>query len=113
MSMDIKQCLCSDSFHMQDDAVLQINKDMLDDFCAHSTETEQFHALFNLQKEYMALQSKGKQVAAAHLGYMISYYLSVVTTLPRAEELMLYYATAAVEMDPRQEYMNWLNIVGG
>lgn len=92
---------------MQDETILQINKDMLDDFCAHSTEMERFHALFNLQKEYMVLQSKGKQVAAAHLGYMISYYLSVATTLPQAEELKLYYATAAVELDPTVEHLAW------
>lgn len=111
--MDIRQCLCDSDYHLQDDMVLQINKDMIDDFCAHSTETDRFHALFNLQKEYMSLQSKHKKAAAAHISYLISYYLSIATTLPRAEDLRHYYANAAVDLNPCELYRDWLSTTDG
>lgn len=113
MSMDIKQCLSSGDFNMQDEMILQINKDMIDDFCTHSTELERFHALFNMQKEYVNLQSRQKRIAAAHISYLISYYLSKSMSPPRAEDLKRYYANTAAELNPCQLYLDWLDEVDG
>lgn len=91
--------------------VMELNEKILDDLYATSSETEKFNVFFHLQNEYYYLLNKKEYKKAAHICYLISYYLFIALTPPHSESLAREYALAAIKLDDLPMYREWLNEV--
>lgn len=110
--MNIKQYFFEyESSYIPAEEVMQITETMLDDFYLKANDTEQFNVFFHLQNELFYLLNKGLNKEAAHISYLISYYLFVVLTPPHSEILAQEFAKEAIKMDNCPKYLEWLDEV--
>ncbi|MBQ2141313.1 MAG: hypothetical protein II433_09500 [Acidaminococcaceae bacterium] len=104
------------SFTLEENAVIEvankITREGMDDLYAMSNDVEKSNIFFNLQFIFISVKASGDRKLAAHIGYIISYYLFVLLTPPHSEEIALYYANEAVELANKEEkYVEWVDFV--
>lgn len=109
--MDMKQYFRYESTYIPNDEVLKIDERMLDDLYSTSNEIEKFNVFFHLQNEYFYLLNNGKHKEAAHICYLISYYLFTALTPPHSETLAQEFAITAMKLDNSPKYLEWLSEV--
>lgn len=109
--MNMEQYFSYESTYIPSDEVLKIDERILDDLYSTSNSTEKFNVFFHLQNEYFYLLNNKKNKEAAHVCYLISYYLFTALTPPHSETLAEEFAKTAIRLDNSLKYSEWLNEV--
>lgn len=96
---------------ISEDNILAITPGDIDDQYEVSSESERFNLFFVLLTTFHSCEDSNKTVLAAHMAYLLSYYLFVALTPPGSEELALHYAKQALELNPSSLYTQWYDFV--
>lgn len=94
----------------EDNILAMIPRD-IDDQYEVSSEIERFNLFFILLATFHSCEDSNKTVLAAHMAYLLSYYLFVALTPPGSEKLALHYAQKALELNPSSLYTQWYDFV--
>lgn len=89
--------------------VLYITTADLDDFYASASEADRLNLFFVLLTTLHTHEAEPE--AAAHLCFLIAYYLFVPLTPPGAQTLALHYIRRAMELNPGDEYQTWMTLM--
>lgn len=89
--------------------VLSVTTADLDDFYASASEPDRVNLFFLLLTTFHT--GSRVPVEAAHLCFLIAYYLFVPLTPPGAQPLALHYIRRAMELNPGDEYQTWLTLM--
>lgn len=93
-------------------AALAVTTADLDDFYVKSSELERLNLFFMLEASFHKHLSEGKNDLAAHLAFLIAYYVFLPLTPPASWDLALHYIHEAVRLDPRNKnYGEWLALI--
>lgn len=96
---------------IQEKDVLQIKPSDLDDFYVKATDLDKANIYFVLLNSYYICMDADNQEAAAHLSFLIAYYLFISFTPPASCELALRYIKQAITLHPTEEYLEWLALI--
>ena len=104
------------SFELEDNSVNEvagaITNEILGDLYIGSNDAEKANIFFNLQYIFLRLKDSENKDLAAHIAFIISYYIFVLLTPPHSEEIALYYAIEAAKLANMDEkYTNWIEFV--
>jgi hypothetical protein len=91
--------------------ILSVTANDIYDQYLESTVYDQFNIFFVLLTTFHMCEDKGKNVSAAHVAYLASYYLFLPLTPPGSMELALHYAKKAMALDPSDFYAQWIEAV--
>ena len=92
-----------DEPYIKTDVILGITASELDDFYAAAEEPDRLNFFFVLLNTLnRCINDKEK---AAHVLYLIAYYLFVPLTPPASQELAEHYINRAIERNPKDEYL--------
>ena len=84
----------------------------LDDFYVKSAELERLSLFFMLEASFHKHLADGKDELAAHLAFLIAYYVFLPLTPPASWHLALYYIHEAVRLNPgNATYAAWLELI--
>lgn len=89
--------------------ILSINLDDLDSFYTAASETDRLNLFFILLATCHAQAADPEK--AAHLCFLMAYYLFITLTPPGAQQLALSYIRRAMELNPKEEYKTWLTLI--
>lgn len=109
--MDLRKYFRYESSVISEEVVIQLSEDDLDTIYADGNSVDRFNAYFHLENELLYLMEQKNYSAAAHVCYLISYYLFTALTPPHSDTLALAYANKALELSPTDKYQNWLKEV--
>ena len=79
-----------------------------EDFYVKASEIDQLNLYFELEASFHKYVSEGKNELAAHLAFLIAFYLFIVLTPPASCDLALHYIHEALRLNPLPEYEEWL-----
>ena len=96
---------------IREDDVLRITTYDLDDFYAAASEVDRLNLYFILQVSYQHYLDRGERERAAHLSFLMAYYLFTPLTPPGSWELALHYIRQALALHPFKEYQEWLELM--
>lgn len=91
--------------------IFDLTEAILSDLYTQSNEVEGLNIYFHLQYNYYSLLKNNHFKEAAHICYLMSYYLFVPLTPPHSESLALEFATKAEELNPNEKYVQWIEYV--
>ena len=83
----------------------------LDAFYAETPEAERANLFFVLLHSLNRCMETGEKEGAAHLSFLIAYYLFTTLTPPGSQELALHYIRQATEINPCRKYMKLLELI--
>ncbi len=109
--MDMSKYFKYESSFIPSEEVMKLDERILDDLYATSSTTEKCNIFFHLQNEYYYLLNGKDYKNAAHICYLISYYLFTALTPPHSETLAREYALTAIKLDDLPMYREWLSEV--
>lgn len=89
--------------------ILSITPDELDSFYTAASETDRLNLFFILLATCQAQAADPEK--AAHLCFLMAYYLFVTLTPPASQPLASYYIRRAMELHPKDEYKTWLTLI--
>lgn len=81
----------------------------LDEFYISASETDRLNLFFVLLATLHVHEAEPE--AAAHLCFLMAYYLFVPLTPPGSQALALHYIRRAVALNPKDEYITWLTLI--
>lgn len=97
---------------IKEEDVLEIS---LVDLDAYYVETQhsykQYDLFFVLLSLFNRYLDSGKKDIAAHLSFLMAYYLFMPLTPAESLDLAYYYIKKAVELNPRADYVQWRNSI--
>lgn len=96
---------------IQESDVMQIQPSNLDDFYVTADNFDKTNLFFVLLTSLHHYLDKGKQENAAHLSFLIAYYLFITLTPPGSWELAVHYIKQAISLNPLEEYKEWLPLI--
>ncbi len=111
MLLDFGKYFGCESAPVPEEYMMQMKENDLDILYADGDVTERFNVYFHLQNELIFLLGRENDRAAAHVCYLISYYLFVALTPPHSEILAMAYAKKAFELYPMEQYQEWMEEV--
>ncbi len=91
--------------------VLKICPADLNDFYADASEVDRLNLFFVLLNTLQRCQSAERIAEAAHVCFLIAYYLFVPLTPPGSWELSMHYIRQAISLNPIEEYREWLGLI--
>ena len=91
--------------------ILSIQPSDLDDFYVTADAYDRSNIFFVLLSSYHYYLDKKKQNEAAHLSFLMAYYLFITLTPPGSYNLSLHYINEAVSLNPLPEYKEWLLLI--
>lgn len=91
--------------------VLQIQPTDLNDFYCTATDLDKNNIFFMLLTSAHHYEDLGDFRKAAHLNYLIAYYLFVALTPPGSCRLAQHYISNALKWNPCDEYRQWLDLI--
>lgn len=96
---------------IQEKAVMQIQPSDLDAFYATASDFDKSNLFFVLLTSLHHYLDKSEQEKAAHLSFLIAYYLFITLTPPGSCELAMYYINQAVSLNPLEIYKEWIPLI--
>lgn len=96
---------------IDEQAVLTIQPADLNDFYCAADSFDKTNMFFVLLASYHHYLDNGHREKAAHLCYLIAYYLFVPLTPPGSCELAMHYITQAVSLCPLESYTELLSLI--
>lgn len=91
--------------------VLQIQPQDLDDFYINASDFDQSNLFFVLLTSLHHYMGKEAWEKAAHLSFLIAYYLFTPLTPPGSCELAMHYIRKAISLNPLAIYREWLSLI--
>lgn len=91
--------------------VMDIVPTDLDDFYVTASVHDKTNLFFVLLTSAHFYEDKNDREKAAHLYYLMAYYLFLPLTPPGSCLLALHYINKALELNPLQEYQKWLGLI--
>ena len=91
--------------------VLQVKTSDLDNFYIAASDFDKSNLFFVLLNSYHCYLDKDEQKTAAHLSFLIAYYLFITLTPPGSCELAMHYIKQAISLHPLEEYSKWLILI--
>lgn len=93
----------------EEDVASAITPGDLDDFYVKANELDRLNLFFMLEASFHKYVLEGKNELAAHLAFLIAYYVFIPLTPPASQNLALHYIREAVRPAPRNSsYAEWL-----
>ena len=83
----------------------------LEGFYLSASDSDKSNLFFVLLNSAHHYESNGDNSLAAHLNFLIAYYLFIVLTPPGSVELALHYIKKAISMNHLAEYDQWLALI--
>ena len=96
---------------IQENDVMQIQPTNLDDFYATADSFDRTNLFFVLLTSFHHYFDKGEQGKAAHLSFLMAYYLFIALTPPGSWKLAVHYINQAISLNPLDEYKEWLPLI--
>jgi len=96
---------------LQEDYVLQIELSDLDDFYVMASDLDKSNLFFVLLVSFQNYLEKLRQELAAHLSFLMAYYLFTSLTPPGSYELSMHYIKQAVLLNPLEIYKEWYSLI--
>lgn len=96
---------------IQRDVVLQIQIHDLDDFYILATDGDKSNLFFMLLTSLYHYLDDREEEKAAHLSFLIAYYLFTPLTPPGSCELALHYIKQAISLNSHPMYEEWCAII--
>lgn len=96
---------------IESNIVLEIVPKDLDDFYKTSSDFDKSNLFFVLLNSLHFYEGNGNTRKAAHLCFLIAYYLFVSLTPPGSCDLALHYINKAILLNPISEYNKWLELI--
>lgn len=97
---------------IDEENILNISLVDLDDFYVETQHNyKQYDLFFVLLSLYNYYLDTGKKHIAAHLSFLMAYYLFLPLTPAKSLELAYYYIKKAVELNPKDEYIHWRDAI--
>lgn len=96
---------------IQENAVFQIQPSDLDIFYTTASDFEKSNLFFVFLASFHYYMDKRESDKAAHLSFLMAYYLFVVLTPPGSCELAMHYINQAIALNPLEEYKEWLRLI--
>ncbi|MBE6898493.1 MAG: hypothetical protein E7475_05760 [Ruminococcaceae bacterium] len=110
--------LCALTLHInwsepliEDGEVLLIKPTDLNDFYAKASDLDKSNLFFILLNSFHHYFDLGETEKAAHLSFLLAYYLFVPLTPPASCDLALHYIKQALSLNPLDEYRKWLSLM--
>ena len=83
----------------------------LDNFYAAHDDNDRNNLFFVLLASYQHYAAQDEKELAAHLAFLLAYYLFVALTPPASAELAAYYIRQAISLNPLDEYEKWRQLM--
>ncbi|MBQ2887748.1 MAG: hypothetical protein IJE29_02350 [Firmicutes bacterium] len=83
----------------------------LDDFYAARDNVARNNLFFVLLASYQHYATQDDAELAAHLAFLLAYYLFVALTPPASAELAAYYIGQAISFNRLNEYEEWRQLI--
>lgn len=96
---------------IEEGIVLSIRPSDLDDFYASASDSDKGNLFFVMLTSLHHFEGIGDTRRAAHLSFLLAYYLFVALTPPGSLELALRYIEKALSLNPIPEYEEWLGLI--
>lgn len=96
---------------IREDDVMQIQPSDLDGFYAAANTLDRTNLFFVLLTSFHHYLDKAEQEKAAHLSFLMAYYLCITLTPPGSWELAMYYIDQAISLNPLDQYKEWLPLI--
>ena len=96
---------------IDENIIQQIQPADLDDFYVSADAVDRANLFFVLLTSLHHYLDKEQQEKAAHLCFLMAYYLFVPLVPPGSCELALYYIKKALSLNPLAEYAAWLPLM--
>ena len=96
---------------IKEELVLSIQTNDLDDFFVTASDFDKSNLFFMLLTSLHNFEEINDTQRAAHLSYLIAYYIFVPFTPPGSFYLALHYIKKAVSLNPISEYKEWLELI--
>lgn len=93
------------------DNVLEIGSRDLDDYYASASDIDRSNLFFVLLTSLHYYEENGDTVRAAHLSFLVAYYVFTPLTPPGSYCLALHYMDKAISLYPLPEYKEWLAVM--
>ncbi len=93
------------------DNVLEIGSRDLDDYYASASDIDRSNFFFVLLTSLHYYEENGDTVRAAHLSFLVAYYVFTPLTPPGSYRLALHYMDKAISLYPLPEYKEWLAVM--
>lgn len=93
------------------DDVLHIQPTDLNNFYCTATDFGKNNIFFMMLTSLHHYEDNRDSVRAAHLSYLIAYYLFISLTPPGSCQLALQYIKKALALNPCDEYRQWLELI--
>lgn len=91
--------------------VLSIQPTDLNDFYATASDFDKDNLFFVLLTSLHHFEESNDTQIAAHLSFLLAYYLFVPLTPPGSFYLALHYINKAISLNPISEYKEWLELI--
>ena len=96
---------------LAEENILAISPRDLNDFYADATDFDKNNIFFMMLTSLQYFEEKKDYRKAAHLSFLIAYYLFIDLTPPGSCQLALHYINHAVSLFPSKEYREWLELI--
>ena len=95
----------------QENIVLQIAPSDLDDFYVEASDLDKANLFFILLASFQHYLERKERERAAHLSFLMAYYLFNALTPPGSCELSIHYIKQAISLNPIELYTEWLSLI--
>ena len=96
---------------LPEEDIPQITPSDLNDFYVSASDLDKSNLFFVLLTSCHHHLDHGRDQTAAHLCWLMAYYLFVALTPPGSLELALHYIRRSIALDPREEYVQWRELI--
>ena len=91
--------------------VLRLKPTDLDDFYVAASDFDKTNLFFVLLTSFHHYLDAGSKEKAAHLSFLMAYYLFLPLTPPGSWLLAMHYIKQAISLNPIEEYKEWLPLI--
>ncbi|BAL00433.1 hypothetical protein OBV_32340 [Oscillibacter valericigenes Sjm18-20] len=96
---------------MPENDVLHVQPSDLDALYVAASDFDKSNLFFVLLTSFHHYMDAGKREKAAHLCFLMAYYLFITLTPPGSCELAMHYIKQAIALNPLETYREWLPLI--
>lgn len=91
--------------------VMKIQPSDLDSFYIGASDFDKSNLFFVLLASFHHYADRENRIEAAHLSFLMAYYLFITLTPPGSCELAMHYIKQAVSLNALDEYKEWIPLI--
>lgn len=96
---------------IKEQEVFQIEPVDLSDFYIAAEDFDKSNLFFVLLTSFHHYLDKEDNQRAAHLSFLMAYYLFITLTPPGSSDLAMHYIKQSICLNPLHEYKEWLPLI--